>query len=283
MASTSLLDRERGDGGSFCGECADVLRFLPCRRPGVALLLAVLAALGAAQDVSAQPTKIYVEGSPKNLKAEVVSLLRSTAPPSVPSAKQPAARIRLKKEGGATVKWGDAVGVLPGPSAADIVGQFRAWAQTAVVSRTRTPRGPGVDWPAVVQAFSQRMARENETRARSGFAAAPLSVKLMLFAGPNHKTYLGCLNCSSFETDSVKNTFGQHGSKFASESILNAFSEFGGRFGAFSPCNPYSADPPVIVDRQGNFYGRLTISPTHPQRVTGGEWPAWIEGVCAGQ
>jgi hypothetical protein len=116
-------------------------------------------------------------------------------------------------------------------------------------------------------------------------AAAPAagsSAKLMLFAGPGHRTYLGCLNCSEFATDSVLNKFGSHGSPYSTESIFNRFSQFGGQFGAYSPCNPYASDPPVIVDSQGNFYGRLTINTMHSQRTNSSQLHAWIAGVCAG-
>jgi hypothetical protein len=36
--------------------------------------------------------------------------------------------------------------------------------------------------------------------------------KLMLFGGEGHKTYLGCLNCPKYASDSVFNEYGPHGS-----------------------------------------------------------------------
>lgn len=104
--------------------------------------------------------------------------------------------------------------------------------------------------------------------------------KLMLFGGRDHKTYLGCLNCSKFDRDSIFNEFGPHGSAFETDSIFNRFGDFGSSFSDYSPCNRFASDPPVIVDPQGNFYGRLTINALQPERTRSEYWTAWIAGVC---
>ena len=55
--------------------------------------------------------------------------------------------------------------------------------------------------------------------ATSGaFAQTPA---LLLFGDADHKTFLGCLNCSQFDSGSVCNQFGQNGSEFSSYSIWN--------------------------------------------------------------
>src|SRR5438874_2063451 len=36
--------------------------------------------------------------------------------------------------------------------------------------------------------------------------------KFMIFGGQDHRTYLGCLNCSEYATDSVLNRYGTFGS-----------------------------------------------------------------------
>ncbi len=85
-------------------------------------------------------------------------------------------------------------------------------------------------------------------------------VKLMVFGGPGHKTYLGCLSCSSYSSESLFNSYGTYGSEYSGTSILNAYSEYGSLYGAYSACNPYASDPAVIVDGSGRYYGRLTVS-----------------------
>jgi len=103
--------------------------------------------------------------------------------------------------------------------------------------------------------------------------------KLMIFGGDGHRTYLGCLNCSQYASDSVMNQYGTHGSPYSADSIFNRYGTFGSAYSNSSPCNPYATDPPVIVDQNGSFYGRLMVNQYTPGRVTG-NWSAWIAGVC---
>jgi len=109
---------------------------------------------------------------------------------------------------------------------------------------------------------------------------APAGQKIMIFGGDDHKTYLGCLSCSEYAEDSVLNRYGPNGSKYEDNSIFNRYGVYGGRYGDYSPCNQYSADPPVIVDANGAYYGRLSIGIGQdvPSAVRG-----WISGVCADQ
>jgi hypothetical protein len=77
---------------------------------------------------SSRPGRIYVEGGPKELKNAVLTLLRqeSVLTP-VPYRQQPEANIKVLKNGGAEVKCGKHKAVLPGPSADQIVQQFKRW------------------------------------------------------------------------------------------------------------------------------------------------------------
>ena len=117
-----------------------------------------------------------------------------------------------------------------------------------------------------------------------GLAAAQAgsrSVKLMLFGELGHNTYLGCVNCNEYAADSIFNEYGTHGSRFAANSVTNHFSEYGSAYSAYGACNPYATDPPVIVDRNGAFYGRLTLNQYHAQRTRNEHLLAWLAAVCA--
>jgi hypothetical protein len=84
--------------------------------------------------------------------------------------------------------------------------------------------------------------------------------QLLLFGSSDHKTFLGCLNCSQFDSGSLCNQFGQYGSQFNTGSIWNQFGHFGSKFSSDSPWNQFSTSGPVIVDRSGQFYGRFTAN-----------------------
>jgi len=104
--------------------------------------------------------------------------------------------------------------------------------------------------------------------------------KLLIFGGSDHKTYLGCLNCSEYDKDSVFNTYGSHGSEYSSVSIMNSYSEFGSHYSSYSACNEYASDPPVVVDLNGKYYGRLTIN-NYKEQINNQNIVQWlISSVC---
>jgi hypothetical protein len=113
-------------------------------------------------------------------------------------------------------------------------------------------------------------------------SSAHAQQKLMLFGGQDHATYLGCLNCPASAADSVLNKFSPYGNQFGSNSIFNRFIEFGSYYSDESASSAYANDPPVIVDGNGNFYGRLTINQYNAQRARNERLSAWIAGVCQG-
>jgi hypothetical protein len=125
-------------------------------------------------------------------------------------------------------------------------------------------------------------ARTNIGAALGGAAngvAQPL--KLMLFGGEGHSTYLGCLSCSEYATDSVFNEYGGHGSRYSNVSIWNQYGDFGSRYSDYGACNAYANDPPVIVDSAGKFYGRLTLNMYHPQFGARERYHDWLlNSVC---
>jgi hypothetical protein len=83
---------------------------------------------------------------------------------------------------------------------------------------------------------------------------------LLLFGDNDHKTFLGCLNCSKYDSGSVCNKYGDTGSKYNTDSIWNRYGDFGSKYSDNSPWNKYSSSAPVIVDNSGQFYGRFTAN-----------------------
>jgi hypothetical protein len=61
---------------------------------------------------------------------------------------------------------------------------------------------------------------------------------------------------------------------------MNRYSEFGSLYSATSACNQYASDPPVIVDEQGTYYGRLTMNQYRRDGPPTPELKAWLAGVC---
>ena len=86
--------------------------------------------------------------------------------------------------------------------------------------------------------------------------------ELLLYGAPQHDDFLGCLVCNEFSSTSVCNGFGPHGNEFGSNMWNEFSSPYGNEFSSASPWNEFSSSNsvPVLVDRQGNFYGYFTIN-----------------------
>jgi hypothetical protein len=143
--------------------------------------------------------------------------------------------------------------------------------------------------PSIMLSGCSPAARRNIAAITSGAAqgasgaATPENgpTRVMVFGGLDHKTYLGCLNCSQYATDSIFNEYGQHGSHYSFESIWNHYSEYGSAYSTYGACNAYATDPPVIVDGTGKYFGRLTLNTYHAQFGAGANYYNWLnESVC---
>lgn len=90
---------------------------------------------------------------------------------------------------------------------------------------------------------------------------------LHIYGGKNNTTYLGCLNCTEYDADSIWNKNGKYGNKYSAESIWNEQGTYGNQYSAYSPWNENSNDNPIIVDKKGDFYGYLAANKYRSNRV----------------
>ena len=93
--------------------------------------------------------------------------------------------------------------------------------------------------------------------------------ELLFLGDQGHTTFLGCLNCSRFDDNSVCNRYGDWGSRYADRIIGNRFGDYGSRYSDSSPWNRYASKPPIIVDKDGNSGATSTTSRTWtcPEKV----------------
>lgn len=87
-----------------------------------------------------------------------------------------------------------------------------------------------------------------------------LGQALHLYGGADGDEYMGCLNCDSYDGNSIWNEYGTYGSSYNPNSIWNEYGTFGSEYSAYSPWNAYSSEPPGIYDSNGGFYGYLTVN-----------------------
>lgn len=83
---------------------------------------------------------------------------------------------------------------------------------------------------------------------------------LHLYGGSDRDQYLGCLNCDTFDKNSIWNSFGEYGNILSSKSIWNSYGNYGSSLSTYSPWSTYASYPPAIMDQDGNFLGYLTLN-----------------------
>ena len=91
---------------------------------------------------------------------------------------------------------------------------------------------------------------------------SPVMAEILLFSGYNNRVFLGCYDCSKYDSEAICNKYGTYGSKYSSGSIWNRYGTYGSKYSPSSPWNKYSSstDVPIMVDRAGKFYGYFTIN-----------------------
>jgi len=101
------------------------------------------------------------------------------------------------------------------------------------------------------------------------------NAKLLLYGGYKRRRFMGCLNCDKSDESSVWNKSGEFGSETGRYSIWNKSGSYGGKYKEYSPWKKFSSMPPVILDKNRNFYGEFTIDRFSRTR-TRIEWIVWI-------
>ncbi len=125
-----------------------------------------------------------------------------------------------------------------------------------------------------------RAAWQAAAQGAGAASTPPTPTALLVFGGQNHKTFLGCLNCSEMSQSSIFNTF-SYGSSYG-QTIFNHYSNYGSAYSTWSVCNLYATDPPVILDSVGHYYGRLTLNQYHAEIAAGRNYVEWLkEMVCS--
>jgi hypothetical protein len=110
-------------------------------------------------------------------------------------------------------------------------------------------------------------------------AASNADCELLVFGGPIHDAFLGCL-CDESRPDSVFNMTGEHGSDLSPMSMRNKFAPYGSNYDDTSACNAAATHPPVVVTSDGKSLGLLTVNPSLKKRITAPSVVDWLARMC---
>jgi hypothetical protein len=108
--------------------------------------------------------------------------------------------------------------------------------------------------------------------------AAATRNRLLLFGGPEHEDFLGCVTCDASEPFSIWNPESDFGSPTHPLSIWNRAGRYGSQGSPHSPWSRRPESVPVVVDRAGNLCGKFALDRSVPGRVTDGYLVWLLEG-----
>lgn len=84
---------------------------------------------------------------------------------------------------------------------------------------------------------------------------------LLLYGGPQHDVFLGCLSCEKGDPQSIFNPEAPFGKTNVERSIWNPHGPYGNRKSPLSPWNPTGTQPPQIRDETDAFHGYFSANP----------------------
>ena len=82
----------------------------------------------------------------------------------------------------------------------------------------------------------------------------------MIMGGEDHDEFLGYLNTSPYDSKSIWNEYGTYGNEYNTDCIWNEYGTYGNEYSSYSPWNEYSSDVPILIDANGNYYGKFNSS-----------------------
>ncbi len=116
-----------------------------------------------------------------------------------------------------------------------------------------------------LRAYAAAAARARATAADgTSVSFAELDGRAFIMASDG--TYLGSIDSNEYQSKSIMNEYGSHGSRYGSTSIFNDYSQYGGSLGRHSPFNSLASDPPRVY-RDKEFVGFLTLNKFKSPRV----------------
>jgi len=108
------------------------------------------------------------------------------------------------------------------------------------------------------------------------FTSLSVKAQLNVYGGKNHDEFLGCIDCTTEDLNSIWCIFGNYGSTRNAKSIWNERGVYGSKKSDYSPFYNKAKYPPLILDEKGKSYGYMTINKKNPKRT----WDPLAQQIC---
>ncbi|MCR6496758.1 hypothetical protein LJB71_11425 [Thermomonas sp. S9] len=95
-----------------------------------------------------------------------------------------------------------------------------------------------------------------------------------IIAQDDENTFLGKIT-NAYDSNSIFNDYGTHGSKYSSSSIWNSYGAFGSEYSSYSPFNKYTSTPPMIIKNR-KIIGYLSANKSLGSAIS----PNLLKALC---
>lgn len=96
----------------------------------------------------------------------------------------------------------------------------------------------------------------------------------VVLAQDDKNTYLGRIS-NSYDSESIFNEYGTHGSEYSSSSIWNQYGTFGSEYSNYSATSKYTSTPPMIVTNK-KIIGYLAANKSIKSSIS----PNLLKALC---
>lgn len=102
---------------------------------------------------------------------------------------------------------------------------------------------------------------------KTKFLLSIVSITLMTSTAIHADEYIGQYSINPLFTNSLSNQLGA-GSSFNPNSINNSYGRYGSEYSNESAMNPYATNAPKLYDSEGNYRGRLSTNQFDPDSIS---------------
>ncbi|HQS01905.1 MAG: hypothetical protein B7Y07_00810 [Halothiobacillus sp. 24-54-40] len=96
----------------------------------------------------------------------------------------------------------------------------------------------------------------------------------VIIAQDDENTFLGKIT-NAYDSKSIFNDYGTHGSEYSSNSIWNQYGTFGSEYSSYSPFNKYTSTPPMIIKNK-KIIGYLSANKSLGSAIS----PNLLKALC---
>ena len=124
-----------------------------------------------------------------------------------------------------------------------------------------------------------RVAAQGVKPSQTTHSPAAMSFQVLLggYIAADDGKFIGRITTNKYDSDSILNDYGDHGSEYSSDSIFNDYGSYGSEYSGESAFNDMASSPPRVYTINGQFVGYLTTNDYITPRIDTWALIGWLK------